>query len=334
MRGCYTCTVHALGPFTPRALSRTLAISLSLLAAPCGHATRARCVTAESGCALHLRACRESFKSMSKTGLTSFECDKSLATDRNLELIRRKFPDHCRFHIAHNVLGGKFEQHGACTVAPFGNGICTHGSHADPASTTVAQEQRRSQVSCEKILQLPLGFSRQAGSSKLADGCGLCETLDFDVACTSCGRSWVRSRRKGSKPVAADDAAWHTRCQQGLQQQGGDDYDEYGEEAPWFGNHEGGGEKEWWDEEDGPGEEEEDSASDSDSSSGEAAQPPAKRARVEPIAPTALGEPAAPTSGVAMLELQLEASRATVRALEAELKLVKRERDDAVKRLE
>ena len=56
VRGCDTCTVHALGPFTPRALSRTLAISLSLLAAPCGHATRARCVTAESGCALHLRA--------------------------------------------------------------------------------------------------------------------------------------------------------------------------------------------------------------------------------------------------------------------------------------
>ena len=58
VRGCDTCTVHALGPFTPRALSRTLAISLPLLAAPCGHATRARCVTAESGCALSLRAWR------------------------------------------------------------------------------------------------------------------------------------------------------------------------------------------------------------------------------------------------------------------------------------
>ena len=271
---------------------------------------------------------------MSSAGLTGFEGDKSLATDRNLELIRRKFPDHCRFHIAHNILGGSFEQHGACTAVPFGNGQCTNGSHADPASTAIAREQHKSQIAIGKTLQLPLGFSRRAGSSKLADGCMLCPDNDFDEACISCGRAWVRSRRKGSRPVAADDAAWYKMCQMRLREQGGGGGQEYQGEDPWYDNQEGGGEEEWWDEEEGPGEEEEDSASDSGSSSGEAAQPPAKRARDESIAPTALSEPAVPPGGAAMLELQLEASRATVRALEAELKLVKRERDDAVKRLE
>ena len=271
---------------------------------------------------------------MPESGLTGFECDKSLATERNLELIRRKFPDFCRFHIAQNVLGGRFEQHGACTVAPFGGGICTHGSHADPASTAVARDQHKSQVAFGKTLQLPLGFSRRAGSSKLADGCLLCVDNDFNEACTSCGRSWVPSRRKGSRPVPADDAAWHKWCQVELERQGGGGGQEYHGEDQGYGYQEGGGEEEWWNEEEGPGEEEEDSASDSGSSSGEAAQPPAKRARDESIAPTALSEPAGPPGGAAMLELQLEASRATVRALEAELKLVKRERDDAVKRLE
>ena len=271
---------------------------------------------------------------MSSAELTGFECDKSLATDRNLELIRRKFPDHCRFHIAHNILGGSFEQHGACTAVPFGNGQCTNGSHADPRSTAIAREQHKSQLAFGKTLQLPLGFSRRAGSSKLADGCLLCVDNGFNEACTSCGRSWVPSRRKGSRPVRADDAAWHRWCQMELERQGGSGGQGYQGEDHWYGDQEGGGEEEWYGEEEGPGEEEEDSASDSGSSSGEAAQPPAKRARDESTAPTALSEPAVPPNGVAMLELQLEASRATVRALEAELKLVKRERDDAVKRLE
>ena len=56
---------------------------------------------------------------MSDSWLTSFECDKSLATTRNLELIRRKFPSFCRYHIAHNVLGGSFERYDACTAAPL-----------------------------------------------------------------------------------------------------------------------------------------------------------------------------------------------------------------------
>ena len=50
VRGCDTCTLHALCLFTPRnQLADLRDLSLSLLAAPCGHATRACCVTAESG---------------------------------------------------------------------------------------------------------------------------------------------------------------------------------------------------------------------------------------------------------------------------------------------
>lgn len=68
-------------------------------------------------------------------------CDKSLATDPgNLEIIRRKFPGFCRFHVAHNVLGGSFERHGACTAAPVSGGDCEHGSHTDPTTTAEARK--------------------------------------------------------------------------------------------------------------------------------------------------------------------------------------------------
>ena len=64
---------------------------------------------------------------MTEVGLTGFECDKSLATKRNLVIIRRKFPDFCHFHLAHNYLGLSFEQHAAGTVAPFGGGVTDIG---------------------------------------------------------------------------------------------------------------------------------------------------------------------------------------------------------------
>jgi hypothetical protein len=300
---------------------------------------------------------RKSFRPMADKGLTGFACEKSLATDRNLEITRRKFPSFCCYHLAHNILGGRFEQHSACTVAPFSGGVCAYGSHADPASTAAARESRKSQVALGKTLQLPLGFSRRAGSSKLTDGCICCQGLDFDEACTSCGRAWISSRRTSAKPVAADDAAWYKWCQKELQRQdeeGGDGSEDYKEEDdgghPPYGydGHEGGGEEEWQGEEAYEGEEwyeewndhggeggggEEDSESTSESSSGEA-EPSPKRARIEHAMPSAIpGASAAQASEVLTLRLQLEAAQANNRALEAELKLAKTERDAALARL-
>ena len=105
----------------------------------------------------------------SEDGLTSFAC-RSLSTPRNLGIIRRKFPEHCPYHVTHNVLGGNFDRHGSCTVAPFSDGTCTHGSHTDPALSS-RTEGFKSQVAVGKTLQLPLGLSRRAGSSNLHDGC-------------------------------------------------------------------------------------------------------------------------------------------------------------------
>ena len=130
------------------------------------------------------------------SGLTSYAC-RSLSTPRNLVVVQRKYPGHCPYHITHNILGGHFDRHHSCTVAPFADGTCAHGSHSDPAHSTEAMGCRL-QVAVGKTLQYPLGFSRRAGSSKLHDGCYLCTFNDqFDVACASCGRAWVRSRRKG-----------------------------------------------------------------------------------------------------------------------------------------
>ena len=79
----------------------------------------------------------------------------------------------------------------------------------------------RSQIAVGKTLQLPLGFSRRAGSTKLHAGCYLCVYNDqYDVACASCRRAWVRSRRKGSRPVPADGAANAAYARQVLEAEG------------------------------------------------------------------------------------------------------------------
>ena len=288
---------------------------------------------------------------MADDWLTGFECDKSLSTDRNLEIIRRKFPTHCPFHIAHNILGGIFSAHDACTVAPFGGGDCAHGSHADPARTAEAKKCHKSQLAFGKTLQLQLGFSRRAGSSKLHDGCILCQELEFGIACTSCGRAWARSRRRGARPAAADDAAWAAMCRMELQQQGGGDGgekygEEDGEEEEEYGNwsyayghescaydgREGGGAEDWEDKEEyGPGEEEGEKSS--ESSSGAEEGPPLKQARVQAPAAGPSGT-AAPPADTTTLELRLELSQSHVRRLELELKIAKKELEEALKRLE
>lgn len=102
-------------------------------------------------------------------GLTSYAC-RSLSTPRNLGVVRRKYPGHCPYHITHNVLGGHFSRHGSCTVEPFADGACVHGSHSDQARSTEAMGCSL-QVAVGKTLQMPLGFSRRAGSTKLHDGC-------------------------------------------------------------------------------------------------------------------------------------------------------------------
>ena len=283
-------------------------------------------------------------------GLTSYAC-RSLATPRNLGIIRRKYPRHCPYHVTHNILGGYFDRHVLCTVAPFSDGACLHGSHANPAQSAEA-EGCRSQVAVGKTLQLPLGLSRRAGSTKLHDGCALCiQNDECDVACMSCGRAWVRSRRKGSRPVRADEAAyaanarlvldaegggsWEHQQEGGAYQDGGD-----GQEENWGGGEEEEEQEEWWGEEDEQWDEEEepegeegygdDGESSESSSSGEEESPP-KRARVDPGAPPAALPPPA-SRDAETLALKLEAALANARALEAELKLVKRERDDARKR--
>jgi hypothetical protein len=282
-----------------------------------------------------------------------------MATPRNLGVIRRKYPGLCPYQVAHNVLGGHFDRHDACTAAPFCDGVCVHGSHSDPARSAEARGCK-DQTAKWKILQLALGFSRRAGSTKLHDGCAECnEEESLDVACMSCGRAWQASRRKGSRPVAADYAACNAtyrreldrrggegggRQYQGSQQEeeeqegpyggqyhGGNGYDQeedggygYDEEEDWEGGYHGDG---------GEGDDgEEDSEYSSESSSGEA-EPPAKRTREEyaPSTTTPITSAAQP-SEVSTLRLQLEASQANVRALQAELKLAKNERDAALAR--
>ena len=283
-------------------------------------------------------------------GLTSYAC-RSLATPRNLGIIRRKYPGHCPYHVTHNILGGHFDRHVSCS----------HGSHANPAQSAEAVSCR-SQVAVGKTLQLPLGLSRKAGSTKLHDGCAACiQNDEYGVACMSCGRAWVRSRRKGSRPVPADEAAYAANARHCLGVEGdGEDHQQEGEQPDdgWGGGsqeaytadgygQQGGwqreeayeeeGEEEWYGEEEGDEEEDyeggggyEESWSSGSSSSGEE-EPPHKRARAEPGPSGAAAPPAASTDS-ATLVLKLEAAQANVRALEAELALVKRERDDALKR--
>ena len=271
-------------------------------------------------------------------------------------MIRRKYPGHCPYHLTHNVLGMHFGQHESCTAAPFSSGACAHGSHSDPAYSAEARSCK-GQVAAGKTLQLPLGLSRRAGSTKLHDGCLLCHrNNEFDVACMACGRAWTRSRRRGSRPVAADDAAWYAWCQAEMARQGGDGgasgsggqasrgWEEHEDE--WYGKSaehweqygEEGGE-DWEEEEEELGEEGdyeggggcEESESSGSSSSGEEEPPRSKRARAEP-GPSSAAAPLTDSSDAAMLALRLEAAQATVRALEMELKLVKSERDAALKR--
>ena len=268
-------------------------------------------------------------------GLTSVAC-RSLSTPRNLEVIRRKYPGLCPYHITHNILGLNFEQHGSCTARPFSDGVCVHGRHSDPALSAEARSCK-GQVAVGKTLQLPLGLSRRAGSSKLVDGCVACNAeSEFDTACVACGRAWTRSRRLGSRPVAADDAAYYKWCSVEIQRQGGhvdggedggggrwqeeEEWEAEGEE--WYGEEEYGGEEEGYEEAEWGQEEDEPEESGSDSSSSGAEEPPAKRARDE-AGPSSVSPPAQD----AALRLRLEAALATVRALEAELKLAKGERD-------
>jgi hypothetical protein len=293
---------------------------------------------------------------MSDQGLTSVRCG-SLATPRNLVVIRRKYPGHCPYHIADNLLGGSFNRNGACTTAPFSDGACVHGAHSNPELTDGAKDCK-SQTAFWKLLQLPLGFSRRADSTKLYDGCRDCIKEDAEnVACMSCGRAWVPSRRKGSRPVAADydacSAFYRTELDRISGEEGGyegqdgqQDSQEYeGQYAEQYngryggnGGHYGGdeeeeGEEAWYDDGDEGGEGEEDSESSSESSSGEA-EPPAKRAHIEHALPSAMSSASvAQAPEVHTLRLQLEAAQANNRALEAELKLAKSERDAALARL-
>ena len=292
---------------------------------------------------------------MGDDGLAAVSCN-ALTTPRNLGVVRRSFPGLCPYFITHNILGENFDRHDSCTSEPFSGGSCAHGTHANPSS--VSAKGCKGQVAAGQVLQLSLGFSRRAGSSKLYEGCEACSDLELDVACYSCGRAWRRSRRRGSRPYAAGANAWNAMAERQLRTGGGSggggqadgqygDGSHMGYEADAYGQHGGWqheerygeeGEEEWYGEEEGPGEEEdyeggggyEESESSGSSSSGEE-EPPHKRARAEPGPSGAAAPPAASTDS-ATLVLKLEAAQANVRALEAELALVKRERDDALKR--
>ena len=304
------------------------------------------------------------FGRMASDQLTSVVCD-ALSTARNVEVVRRSIPGYCPYFITHNLLGWNFDRHSKCTVAPFqSEAVCSHGSHGNPTKPGVVKGSLQ-QTAVGKTLQLPMGFSRMAGSTKLHSGCTACEGLDYDVACTACGRAWAHSRRKGARPYAADQAAWDARSRCDLQESGAaaeqygadrwDEEDEHPSPQEWQDGHgvwHGGGygeddagyeeegpyeEEGGYGEEDGgygeedPGEEEEDgsgSESSSSSSSGEDEQVSHKRPRAEPGPSSASGAPATPEANV--LTLQLEVANAKIKALEAQLELANMQRDTAL----
>ena len=196
-------------------------------------------------------------------GLASATCDR-LVTPSNLELVRNKFPGHCRYHILHNLLGGHEGGHKACSSAPFQDGVCEHGSHSRPAISD------HSQVAEGTPLHLPLGLSRRAGSARLYDGCPCrgCNTdEDEGVACMlGCRRAWLYSRRRGWHLVAADDDAMAALGRSLLEEEGGESwYHEEDEESghhdeewddeqyqdEWYNDEQGDDEDEWDDEEEG-----------------------------------------------------------------------------------
>ena len=292
---------------------------------------------------------------MGDDGLAAVSCN-ALTTPRNLGVVRRSFPGLCPYFITHNILGENFDRHDSCTSEPFSGGSCAHGAHANPAS--INAKGCKNQVAIGHAVQLPLGFSRRAGSTKLYEGCVACSDLELDVACYSCGRAWRRSRRRGSRPYAAGRNAWNAMAQRqlgtGSGSGGGGQYehgyggggqeayeaDRYGQQGGWQHEetYEEEGEEEWYGEEEGPGEEEGygggggyDESESSDSSSSGEEESPHKRARAGP-GPSGAAAPPASSSDSATLALKLEAAQANIRALEAELKLVKRERDDALER--
>mmetsp|Transcript_52055 Transcript_52055/g.138210 ORF Transcript_52055/g.138210 Transcript_52055/m.138210 type:complete len:456 (+) Transcript_52055:409-1776(+) len=118
--------------------------------------------------------------------------------DADLDLLHRRFPTHCPYHLLHNLLQLHYGRHEMCTALPFSVDVCKHGSHAKPVLT---HNQMRADTPAEGgLLLLPFGLSCRACDDDvgLVAGCAECELLDDGDFCGGCRRIWV-----GGQPLPA-----------------------------------------------------------------------------------------------------------------------------------
>ena len=80
-----------------------------------------------------------------------------------------------RISILHNLLSLHYSRHESCTVAPFSDQRCRHGSHQRPS---LSREEMLNAAPAEgAVIFLPFGLSRRAGDGLLVAGCADCEQL-------------------------------------------------------------------------------------------------------------------------------------------------------------
>ena len=182
-----------------------------------------------------------------ETELRPFGSRSGWKQDADLDLLHRRFPTHCPYHLLHNLLQLHFGRHEMCTAAPFSVEMCRHGTHAKPV---LSQEQMRATAPAEgALLLLPFGLSCRACDDDvgLVAGCAECESLDDGEACGGCRRVWFGGHPhpatqlpQDGRPVELE--GWRRAV--GLPGAGGLE----GQEE-WSDEEEGWGEEEWEEEE-------------------------------------------------------------------------------------
>ena len=175
--------------------------------------------------------------------------------------LRLRFPQHCPYHLLHNLLELHYGKHEWCTARPFSVDQCKYGSHSKPVLT---EDQMRVTAPAEgALILLPFGLSCRSCDDGigLVAGCAECGLFSTDSsACGGC-------RRVGaSTPASADVlpngrtaslAAWQEAVGMGEQEPAdhGWQEEEMGavqeDEEEWDDEEEMGdtGEDEWYEEE-------------------------------------------------------------------------------------
>ena len=113
--------------------------------------------------------------------------------------LQLRFPQHCPYHLLHNLLELHYGKHEWCTARPFSVDQCKYGSHEKPVLT---EDQMRVTAPAEgALILLPFGLSCRSCDDGigLVAGCAECGLFSTDSsACGGC-------RRVGaSTPASAD----------------------------------------------------------------------------------------------------------------------------------